>query len=415
MYLHHRFYKLVFVASGCLVSHPSAQAQFDTASYSGALRSDYLQSTRSLDDASNLVGATVQLKGLLRPTQQTSVKLDARATNAALGRAGYANTQLTESYLAFHQGNWDGRVGKQIIAWGRADGINPTDVISPRDYTVLLPFDEDQRSGVWGAMLSYAWTPELSLSMLWKAQFSESTIPLPGAQLSHYQITTPTAPTKQWGLRLNRVGSDLDWSISYFRGYSLLPQAVSGWVQESKPLQLDYPVVSMFGADLAKNFSAFGARLEVAYTQPENRPNPERPGLRRNLYWVGGFDRTFESRLNLNMQLFWRYTWDLPQSLDPSYWPAQGFNDGILMQQRSQVSGMTLRLSNTWFNETLDAEVFVQRYFQSSDLFIYAKLAYAFSDSVRGTLGGQYFDGDGPQFGRLKKNRGVFAELRYSF
>ncbi|MBI3605573.1 MAG: hypothetical protein HY202_06050 [Nitrospirae bacterium] len=56
-------------------------------------------------------------------------------------------------------------VGKQIVVWGRADGINPTDNLTPHDFTVLLPFEDDQRFGTTALKLdlyiTYAFTDHL--------------------------------------------------------------------------------------------------------------------------------------------------------------------------------------------------------------------------------------------------------------
>ena len=54
---------------------------------------------------------------------------------------------IREAYLDLSHGPLDLRIGKQIIAWGRADRINPTDNLTPRDYTLLVPDDDDQRLG----------------------------------------------------------------------------------------------------------------------------------------------------------------------------------------------------------------------------------------------------------------------------
>ncbi len=69
------------------------------------------------------------------------------ATDGAIGQGGDTRTRLIEGYAAVHFARADLHLGKQIIAWGRADGINPTDNVSPCDFTLLLPFEDDQRFG----------------------------------------------------------------------------------------------------------------------------------------------------------------------------------------------------------------------------------------------------------------------------
>ena len=369
-----------------------------------------------MDDRTDFYGTTLQVKGIARPTANVSLKMEARATAPAIGRSDPdSQAELIEGYASLSAGQWDWRLGKQIVAWGRADGINPTDVVSPRNATVLLPFDADQRVGMWGAVGSYAWSSEASVSLLLKTDFEASQIPVPLAERSSYQFREPAHPPAQWGLRLNRAGGDVDWSVSLFRGHSLLPHAGADQILAGMPLKLTYPKITMLGADLATNFGEYGTRFEVAHTKPTHTPRSNEPGLRRNLYLVAGVDRTFFPRLNLNLQLFARHAWELPGVLDDRYRLAQGFNAATFMQQRPWVHGLTLRVSNAWLQDTLEAEVFVQHFLRDDGTFIQPMVTYAFSDAVRGTLGGQYYAGSGPQFGPMKDNRGVFAELRYSF
>lgn len=383
---------------------------------SGALRGNYFGSSRTLDERTDFFGTTLQVKGVARPSASVSLKMEARATAPAIGKSDPdSEVELIEGYASLNAGRWDWRLGKQIVAWGRADGINPTDVVSPRNATILLPFDADQRTGMWGAVGSYAWSSEASLSLLWKSDFEPSQIPVPWALRSAYQFRQPAHPHAQWGLRLNRAGGDVDWSISLFRGHSLLPQAGPDQAASGTPLKLTYPRITMLGADLATNFGEYGTRFELAYAAPADTPRANEPGLRRNLYLVAGVDRTFFPRLNVNLQVFARHAWDLPGALDERYQFAQGFNAATFMQQRPWVHGLTLRVSNAWLQDTLEAEVFVQHFLRDSGTFIQPMVTYAFSDAVRGTLGGQYYAGSGPQFGPMKDNRGVFAEVRYSF
>lgn len=405
-------------AISCLALSVSiAHADADPAlSYSGSLRADYFQSTRTLDDDSNLVGATAQVKATWHPSNALTGRFEARAMDPEANHSGAASARLIEGYGALHQTRWDWRFGKQIIAWGRADGINPTDVVSPRDYTILLPFDEDQRMGVWALSATYAWSPEIGITALWKPSFEPSTIPVDANSRGTFAFDRSGRRLGQFGLRINRAGGDLDASVSLFHGRSLLPNAMAPDPLSATALRLDYPMITMLGADLARNFSAFGTRLELAYANPAGSLAGDKPGVRPNLWVVAGIDRTFYPELNVNVQLFLRRTWDLPSSsLSAGDAAAQDFDAATFMQERREVAGGTLRISNQWLNDTLRAEVFVERVFLDGDIYIQPMVTYEFADALRGTLGGQYYAGHGMQFGPMRRNRGAFGELRYSF
>lgn len=402
---------LLFVAAWATTNPSRAET---LSSFNGAVRGNYFQSSRTLDEQRDFLGTTVQMKGTVRHEEDITLKLDARATAPALNRSESADAVLTEGYAVMRHGDWDWLIGKQILAWGRADGINPTDVVSPRHSSVLLPFDEDQREGSWVAQSSYAWSPEVRLSAFWKADFNASAIPLRGQELGAYEFVEPESAF-QGGLKLDRTGSEIDWSVSLYRGYSLLPHAGSSQSTQDGALRLTYPMITMLGADVARNFSGWGGRLEAAYVQPRHAARSNEPGLRRNLYVVAGIDRTFYSRLNINGQLFTRRSWDLPSRLNASLEPVQRFNASVFMQEQEQVTGWTLRLAHTWLQETLKTEVFVQRVLDDGDIFVQPMVIYAVSDHAQATAGYQYYGGSGAQFGMLKENRGAFAEIRYAF
>src|SRR5687768_10511639 len=54
---------------------------------------------------------------------------------------------VDELYAEVVHGKFDLRVGRQVISWGKTDLVNPTDHLSPRDFTDPLESD-DERLGV---------------------------------------------------------------------------------------------------------------------------------------------------------------------------------------------------------------------------------------------------------------------------
>jgi len=48
---------------------------------------------------------------------------------------GFSEIKLREAYVNAYMGPVDVRLGKQIVVWGRADGINPTNNITPQNLT----------------------------------------------------------------------------------------------------------------------------------------------------------------------------------------------------------------------------------------------------------------------------------------
>jgi hypothetical protein len=343
------------------------------------LRTDYYQSSKRFDSETGFLGATAQLKLLPTLGSRVDGKLEARATNFSIADGGSTRTTLLEGYFSIHFDKSDLRVGKQIVAWGRADGLNPTDNLTPRDFVALLPFEDDQRFGTTAVRLDTALSQEHTVTLFVSPFFEPSKFPLP-AEGRSYRDKTPahSVSNSEVGLRLNKVGVGLDWSVSYFRGFSLLPDP---HLIGNNTFELRYDRINVFGTDLARNYGRFGFRGEMAYVDPAIK-NPY-------LYWIAGIDRTFFSNLNLNLQFF----------------------------QRDAIgNGITFRISNQWLNDTLEAEVFAVTNLTSANSFVRPLLTYAFTDHWKATIGGEIYRGAGDtQYGSLKSNRGMFAELRYGF
>src|SRR5262245_26987442 len=136
----------VWVTASCTAAEPSdagaaaeqgaVAAVLERARGSALLRTDYFESSKTLDDERGLLGVTAQLKALPAISANVDGKLEARLTRSAIAGRAETDGDLLEGYLTVHFDRADLKIGKQIVAWGRADGINPTDNLTPRDYTV---------------------------------------------------------------------------------------------------------------------------------------------------------------------------------------------------------------------------------------------------------------------------------------
>ena len=388
---------------------------------SGAVRTNYYRSSKSFDDAADFLGTTVQIEARPKLAANLDGKLAARASNSSIDKGGKTRGLLVEGYATFHFESADLRIGKQIVAWGRADGINPTDNLTPRDFAVMLPFEDDQRLGTPSVKLDSFLSQEHTLTLFATPYFEPSKIPLPTDGPGVVQVKPARSVSNtQLGLRLNKVGEGFDWSASYFRGFSLLPsiRAVRG-SPSGQVTELRYDRITVLGADFARNLGRFGVRGEVAYMDTRDDEGVDPLVRNPQLFWIVGVDRTFLDNLNVNVQYFQRrirHFHDPDAGADPNG-RRLAIQNAVLGGQRDRVSdGVTFRVSNKWFNDTLEAEVFAVVNFTRNDAFVRPLLTYSFSDHWKATIGAEYFRGaPDTQYGGLKRNRGAFAELRYSY
>jgi hypothetical protein len=388
---------------------------------SGVIRADYYRSSKTLDDDTDYLGATAQIKALPSLTGNLDGKLELRITNPAVGEGAETRSRLLEGYATIHFESADLRIGKQVVAWGRADGINPTDNLTPRDFTVLLPFEDDQRFGTTAVKLDTFLSQEHTFTIFATPFFEPSKIPLLTAGRTIIE-TTParTLPNTEVGLKLNKVGEGFDWSVSYFRGFSLLPNMrLIGSTSAGPTLELHYDRITVLGADFARNYGRLGLRGEVAYVDTADRAGTD-PGVKNPyLYWVAGVDRTFLDNLNVNLQFFQRRVrrYQNPEAIADPLERSIAIQNTVLDGQRDRLNnGISFRVSKKWFNDILEAEIFAVVNLTRNDHFVRPLLTYAFSDQWKGTIGAEFYRGaEDTQYGGLKRNRGVFVELRYGF
>lgn len=394
---------------------------FEAQRVSGALRLNYFRSSKRLDDDTDFLGATAQIKALPRLMEAIDGKVEARITNPALGEGDGVDSRLLEGYVTAHFAHADLRIGKQIVAWGRADGINPTDNLTARDYVSLLPFEDDQRFGTVAVKLDVYLSAKYSLGVFTTPFFEPSNVPLPAAGRDIREKTPArTFSNSEIGLKLDKVEEGFDWSLSYFHGFSLLPDLRILGIDGGGPiLEMHYDRIDVIGADFARNIGRYGFRGEAAYVQTKDKSGGDPAVKNPYLFWVLGVDRSFFENLNINLQFFQRRVrrFHDPEAIADPVERSLAVQNAVLDGQRDRLShGLSTRVADKWFNETLQGEIFAVINLTRRDYYLRPSLTYAFSDHWKGTIGGDFYYGAADtQFGSLRPNRGAFAEWRYGF
>ena len=133
---------------------------------------------------------------------------------------------LREAYVNLWLGPLDLRLGQQIIAWGRADALNPTDNVTPKDMSFRSANEDDRRI----ANLALRATLNMDafrLETIWVPCYRMSRLPdfsLGGPLV----IGAPQAPDADLSngtgaARLHLETAVFEASLSYLFGYSTMP------------------------------------------------------------------------------------------------------------------------------------------------------------------------------------------------
>ncbi|MFL6656915.1 MAG: hypothetical protein ACJ8GW_02485 [Massilia sp.] len=380
----------------------------------GSLRAAWYTESAEFDQRGDVAATALWLKTSPALSDNVTLVAEGWVRNDNTTGDGPTRARMREGYLDVTGEAWDLRLGQQLIIWGRADRINPTDNVTPRDYTMLTPEDVDQRRGVQAMRLRYR-NDAATVSAYWLPVFRPSTMPMAAPPGLRWHQQTPSA--LQGALRIDGAGT-VDWSLSYLNALDVNPDLQ---VQAAGPSGVDVALihrrVRVLGADAATVVGRYGLRAEAAYTWTGSSADPlvKKPFL----YLVAGGDRTFGEHFNVNLQYYLRHVthWQDPRQLgDPALRAlALGAAVGASQGDRFQ-HGFTYRIANKWWNETLEGELAGVVSLTRRDWAFKPRLTYALSDHWRATAGMNWYRGEEATFfGALAPTSSAFVELRYGF
>ena len=409
---------LMFLTACALVVGATATDAQERArpTLTGSLRGGYWSSTRNLDRRRPLGAGMAWLK--------TTAPLPAGATVVAEGWAAVrgpagdpdATAELREAVLNVSLGALDLHLGRQILAWGRADGVNPTGNLAAEDFTLLTPDDADRRLGTTTAVATY-YAGGLSLSAVWAPEFRGHRFPLPPTNGASFAEERQDWPGDQWAVRAEQAGGRVDWSLSVLRGLDLSPDIALDAAQGR--VELRHHRVSVFGADAATTVGRVGVRAEAAYTVTEDATGSDPFTKNPFAFVVVGGDRTFDGRFNLNLQYLLRVVTDFRGISETSGVDAQAIaaQEAVLSSQTRQVQhGATMRASYKWLHETLETEWAAVAYAGPRAVAMRPKLTYALTDRVTVLGGAEVFRGNSESlFNLLRPNSTMYFEARWGF
>ena len=382
----------------------------------GECGAGYWSSNRNLDDKAE--SGSVQCQVNWRPKLGEDLR-------AGFGlRVGSQDQLVTdgpshrvrEAYLDYDQGALSFRLGRQLIAWGRADRINPTDSLSPRDFTLLTPDDELQRNGIDAIKLRYALGPATSVSGV-VAVFSPHVTPQGANPPNLVKPDNPTSP--EWAFKLDHSGGGVDWSVSYFDGFERsIRYQLDNRNPRSPVFRGDFERVQKLGGDIATAYGAWTWRGEFVHSKLSLGCTLCAPTERSLTSLVVGGDVDFADTMNINFQMFVNLRDGFVEANGPPGFQqtlAQGLNR-LNSEYAGREAGLTFRLSDRLLNDRLRWEISAVFDLTGQSSVVRPRLVYSFSDHLRLNAGFDIFDGPSQSyFGALTRNTLAFATLNWVF
>lgn len=306
---------------------------------------------------------------------------------------------LREAYIDMYLDKWDFRVGKQIVVWGRADGVNPTDNINPRDMS-LYTFDEDEsRMANFMLKANYNFYP-FTLEFIAVPSYEEGQFPI-AYDYTDYE------DREAYALKFSYEYSFIDGSFSYYNGYGKQP----GLVFADGEIAFKPYKEQVFGWDFATTLGKYGFRNEFAYKYREDEVEAYVPFS--ELDYIVGIDKNLTEDISLILQYSFKYIIDFEES----YGELLKKNYIISSQTKEIQSSVIFRLTWELMHETLSLENLTNYNFDTEELFTRFKGDYDIRDSFTISAGFDLYEGkDDTLFGMTKDFKtAVYAGLKVEF
>lgn len=322
---------------------------------------------------------------------------------------------LNEAFADFYFDTFDVRLGKQIINWGKADVFNPTDNLTPTDYSNLL---DEEDLGVFAANVNFYWD-DWNLQVVGIPFFAPTRLPPRDTRFSLIPPDTPvlvrdpelppdTIDNAQIGLRLKTTYRGWDFSVSYYDGINDIPSPELRFEGSPVPMPVVVPVYNRFrafGADFATVFERWGFHGEAAQFVFD--------GDRQDSYfqYVIGFDYT-KSNILFDQDLF----------IIVEYVGLDVTDRGMTLETETPPLDRVLTsalATNIKYNFTEFTWLEIRGaidFYQGDDYYVQPQLVHAVNDNLMVALGVDILGGPRDTFfGQFEDNDRIFTKLIYTF
>lgn len=333
----------------------------------------------------------------------------------------------SETGVRFHEiwvehvaDNWDLRLGRQIIIWGKADGIQVTDMISPPDYTESITRALDEIRMPVDAV-KFRWLGDtVDTELIWVPVFKAAVPPSgdnPWAVQRQYPDDVEITSTPAWKPDASIADSEIALKVSsYFSGFDLAASVFYTWNDAAT----NHRTIRSNGDTRRVIFSPRHERMTVL-------------GLEGAMPWLDFVFRA-ETACYLGRYYEPQSVYDLPLQKDGYKWLVGiDWNPGDNWSLTAQLTGegmfhhdqrlaapahetmATLNISKKLLNQTLTLSSMVFWRIDDAEIFGRLKAEYEITDGLHLSAGADVFVGDDGQYGVYEDNSQIWVKVKYSF
>ena len=338
---------------------------------------------------------------------------------------------IDELWLDYTNSFWGLRIGRQKAAWGKADGVDITNVLCPSDMSSLSAMtNDDSKLGVDAIRLSLNGN-QFTADAYWIPFFTPAV--LPEETSGQLVIEKPELAiwNGEYGLKISGYFSAFDLSLYGFYGWDDMPLVdYTVDFQNMSPLVIPngkYERMAMIGADAALPIGETVLRLEAAFFPQRNFQKNAEGVVEEKITnltkaMLTGTEAASVDSLEKHNQLSALAGIDwMPEdwTLTAQYYCDFLFGDiDLLERSDAYMHGATISLSKNLLNETLELSFAGMLGFNDFDSLISPSVKYSLSDQI--SLGAEaYIFIPGPEndgkYGAYKDLSSIKINAKFSF
>lgn len=349
--------------------------------------------------------------------------------------------QLKEAFAGYRGNKVDFYLGNQIVSWGKTDGFNPTNSITPNDYFFLTYEPDDQKMSNFMFRSKFRFSNSVDIELIAIPFYVPSNYRYDlfqeQAGVFYWEVESPiiefnnSTLASRLSFELPRIG----FSLSYFNGYD----PFYGFSLRNFtliPLEINYLPTpyrkQSFGGDFAIPIKSWIVRGESAFNLTKNYeqnmhvPNPD-------VYYVFGIEKGFFD-ITAIFQYIGKYTLDFKELIAPVLggytqedfmqygmevipYESTMYNRRIFNQQEQTNHALMLSLSRSFLYEEVRVELTGYYNITSEEYLVRSRIKWNITDVVTANIGAHYMFGPESSIYDMsgKVMNGVFMGLEVGF
>lgn len=379
-----------------------------------------------------------------------------------LGRNDDRDPLIREAFVDFTSGNVEARIGRQLVSWGKSDGIYMLDVINPFNYRNLSEFnEEDVKIPQWMVNFNYAVGPG-SIQLLYIPWFTAAAYPgqrlderghdwmfnvvslgnevvgvfddifknefgIPEGYPVDREDPAKTLDNGEFGVRWSGFGKGISYTLNAFYTWTDFwndhPNTGEAATATAIKRRADRLTVLGFSVDRYFETGSFVLRLETAYTKGQPFVLPDTNLEEKDqIGYMLGYDRWIMTDWLLSFQLWQNYILNASSYRNPYIGlGANKFDWDTFQIANGQIDSITTQttayISHDGFfpGDTGHLELFLL-YGADGYWWNWNRFRYDYNNNLSLAVGLNFYWGPSDSmYGQFHNNDNVFFEIKYSF